>query len=87
MTGAEVSIGIDAAVAIIELAAKIGPGIYAAIQSHGGYSDAQKAALIARVKAAGNYRPRDLDALPQPHDGSPTVDAELVPDPKPTAPG
>lgn len=66
MTGAEISIGIDAAVAIIELAAKIGPGIYAAIASHGSYSDAQKAALIARVKAAGNYVPRDLDAPPDP---------------------
>lgn len=60
MTGAEVSIGIDAAVALVELAAKIGPGIIAAIQSHGGYSDEQKAALIARVKAAGNYAPREL---------------------------
>ena len=62
MTGAEINIGIDAAVAIVELAAKIGPGIYAAIQSNGDYTDEQKAALIARVKAAGNYRPRDLDA-------------------------
>lgn len=65
MTGAEISIGIDAAVALVELAAKIGPGIVAAIRSHGGYTDEQKAALIARVKAAGNYEPRDLDAAPK----------------------
>lgn len=65
MTGAEVSIGVDVAVAILEAAAKIGPGIYAAIQSHGGYTDAQKSALIARVKAAGNYVPRDLDDVPE----------------------
>lgn len=65
------NIDVADAVAIIELAAKLGMNIYEAIDSHGSYSDAQKAALIARVKAAGNYVPRDLDA----------------PAPKPTRPG
>lgn len=78
-----INIEVADAVSLIELAAKLGTSIYAAIESHGGYTDAQKAALIARVKAAGNYAPRDLDAVPVPHAGSP----ELVPDPKPTAPG
>lgn len=67
-----ISIDVADAVSLIELAAKLGTTIYAAIESHGGYTDAQKAALIARVKASGNYVPRDLDAPP---------------DPKPTAPG
>ena len=57
-----ISIDVGDAVALIELAGKLGANIYAAIESHGGYSDEQKADLVRRVKAAGNYRPRDLDA-------------------------
>lgn len=73
-----VSIEVSDAVAIIELAAKLGTNIYAAIQSHGSYSDEQKAALIARVKAAGNYEPRNLEAVSDPR---PT------PNERPTPPG
>jgi hypothetical protein len=73
MTPAE----IDIAVNVVEAAYKMGEWLYEVIKAHGDLNDAQKAALIARVKAAGNYVPRDLDALePLP-----------VPDPKPTAPG
>lgn len=58
----EVTIEVSDAVALIELAAKLGAHIFKAIESSGDYTDEQKAALIARVKASGNYRPRDLDA-------------------------
>lgn len=81
-----VTIEVADAVSLIELAAKLGAHIYKAIESNGSYSDAQKAALIARVKAAGNYVPRDLDARPVPHDGSPSVEDDDIPDPAPTRP-
>lgn len=81
-----VTIEVSDAVALIELAAKLGAHIYKAIESDGRYTPEQRAALIARVKAAGNYRPRDLDAKPVPHEGSPTVEGEIIPDPAPTRP-
>lgn len=55
---------IEGAVAVIELAAKWAPVIYDAIKSHGDYTDEQKAALTARVKAArqlvADYTPKDV---------------------------
>jgi hypothetical protein len=55
---------IEGAVALIELAAKWAPVIYDAIRSNGEYTDEQKAALVARVKAARSavaaYEPRDV---------------------------
>lgn len=55
---------IEGAVALIELAARWAPIIYEAIASQGEYSEEQKAALVARVKAARAaveaYTPRDV---------------------------
>lgn len=62
---------IEIFVFVAEMAARCGPGLLEvganlikAIESHGDYTDEQKAALVARVKAArqkvADYTPRDL---------------------------
>lgn len=60
MTAAE----IELAVQLVELAAKLGVSLYEAIAAHGELSAEQKAALVARVKAARAaataYAPRDV---------------------------
>lgn len=64
MSGAEVTIALEAGVALLELAGTIAPSIIAAIQSSGAYTPEQKAALVARVIAArqkvADYVPRDV---------------------------
>jgi len=84
MTGAEIQL----AVSIIEFGAKLLPGaieagarLLNAITSSPELTDAQRAELVARVKAT---RAAVAAYEPRPHAGSPSAD---VPEPKPTAPG
>ena len=59
-----VELAVSAAVALIELAAQLAPGIVAAINANGSLSDAQKADLISRVDAAKSkvaaYTPKEV---------------------------
>lgn len=79
-------------VAVINAVAALGPSLAGFIQRVSLSSDlsADGKALLDSIEASIDRHVANLDKvkpLPLPHAGSPTVEGELVPEPKPTAPG
>lgn len=63
-TGKALELAIDVGLKVLELAADLAPGLIAVIDANGSYTEEQKAALRARVRAArskvAEYEPRDV---------------------------